>query len=96
MEKGAAKLPRTNGFSGRAIRKFGPKPLNLRKLFWCRLRDLNPRPTVYKAPIGSSVGLYFNHLQRLPALSPGPPRHNYGTPNLGSAHSRHRGIAHRS
>jgi hypothetical protein len=58
----------------------------------CRLRDLNPRPTVYKAPIGSSVGLYFNHLQRLPALSPGPPRHNYGTPNLGSAHSRHRDV----
>ena len=42
MEKSAAKLPQTNGFSGRAIRKIGPKPLNLQKLFWCRLRDLNP------------------------------------------------------
>ena len=39
MEKSAAKLPQTNGFSGRAIRKIGPKPLNLQKLFWCRLRD---------------------------------------------------------
>ena len=59
---------------------------------WCRLRDLNPRPTIYKAPIWSAVGLYFKHLQRLPAPSPGPPRHNYGTPNLGSAHSRHRDV----
>lgn len=32
---------------------------------------------------------YFNHLQRLPAPIPAPPRHNYGTPKLRSAHSRH-------
>ena len=92
MEKSAAKLPQTNGFSGRAIRKIGPKSLNLQKLFWCRLRDLNPRPTVYKAAIGCSRGLCINHLQCLPAPFPGPPRHNYGTSNLGSAHSRHRDV----
>jgi hypothetical protein len=38
---------------------------------------------------GGPRGLSINHLQRLPALSPGPPRHNYGTPNLSSTHSRH-------
>ena len=42
---------------------------------WCRLRDLNPRPTVYKAAIWNSRGLYINDLQRLPA----PPQAHQGT-----------------
>ena len=53
---------------------------------------LNPRPTVYRATIGRSMGLFFNHLQRLPAPFPVPPRHNYGTANLSSTHSRHSGL----
>jgi hypothetical protein len=32
----------------------------------------------------------------LPARSPGPPRHNYGSPNLSTAHSWHRGVARRA
>src|SRR5690348_3996428 len=31
-------------------------------------------------------------LAALAAPFPGPPRHNYGTPNMGSTHSRHRGL----
>ena len=41
---------------------------------------------------GDSRGLLSNHLQRLPAPSPASPRHNYGTPNLSSSHSRHSGV----
>src|SRR3982074_3396563 len=41
---------------------------------------------------GDSRELSINHLQRLPAPSPASPRHNYGTPNLSSSHSRHSGV----
>ncbi len=33
MEKSPAKLPQTNDFSERAIRKIGSKPLNLQNYF---------------------------------------------------------------
>jgi hypothetical protein len=45
-------------------------------------RIFRPRPVV----LGVCL---INHLQRLPAPSPGTPRHNYGTPNLSSSHSWH-------
>ena len=79
-----------------SARRMPRSSLKFSELDWCRLRDLNPRPTSYKAAIGSSTGLCINHLQRLPAPSPGPPRHNYGTASLGSTLSRHKGFRVRS
>ena len=54
--------------------------------------ESKPPTRGFSAGEGGSRGLLINHLQRLPAPSPGPPRHNHGTPNLSSAHSWHTGI----
>jgi hypothetical protein len=43
----------------------------------------------FQSSDGGSRGLLVNHLQRLRPLSPGPPWHNPGTPNLSWSHSRH-------
>ena len=53
---------------------------------------LEPPTNGLQTRIRGFRGLCINHLQRLPAPSPGPPRHNDGTPNLGSAQSRHRDV----
>src|SRR5580700_2635887 len=44
--------------------------------------ELNHRHADFQSANGGPGCLLINHLQRLPALTPGPPRHNYGTPNL--------------
>src|SRR6185312_4091666 len=49
--------------------------------------ESNHRHADFQPGLGGSRGLSINHLQRLPAPSPGPPRHNYGTSNLSSTHS---------
>ena len=46
---------------------------------------IEPPTRGFSVDNGGSRGLLINHLQRLPALSPGSPRHIHGTPNL----SRH-------
>ncbi len=51
-----------------------------------------PGATDFQSGEGDSRGLLINHLQRLPAPSPASPRHNHGTPNLSSSHSRHRAL----
>ena len=50
-------FPPTNGSLGLAIRKAAPNHLILQEIFWCQLRDLNSRPTVYTAAIGSFRGV---------------------------------------
>ena len=47
----------------------------------------NHRHADFQSVDGRSRSLSINHLQRLPAPSPGSPRHNHGTPNLSSTHS---------
>jgi hypothetical protein len=44
---------------------------------------------IFKPLTGRPRGLFINHLQRLPAPSPGPPWHIPGSPNLSPTHSRH-------
>jgi hypothetical protein len=46
----------------------------------------------FQSADGCSRGLSISHLQRLPPLSPAPPRHNYGTPNLRSTNSWHSAV----
>jgi hypothetical protein len=50
---------------------------------------IEPPTRGFSAGEGDSRGLLINHLQRLPAPSPGTPRHNYGTPSLSSTQSWH-------
>jgi hypothetical protein len=54
--------------------------------------ELNHRHADFQSAVWGSRGLSINHLQRLPAPTPGTPRHNHGTPNLSSTHSRHTGL----
>jgi len=51
--------------------------------------ELNHRYADFQSGISGSRGLKISHLQRLPPLFPGSPRHTYGTPNLNSTRSRH-------
>src|SRR5271157_5113557 len=48
---------------------------------------MNPRHADFQPAAGGSRGLSINHLQRLPPLFPGTPRHNPGTLNLSWSHS---------
>ncbi len=50
---------------------------------------IEPPTRGFSVAAGGSRGLSVNHLQRLPTPNPATPRHNPGTPNLSSTHSRH-------
>jgi hypothetical protein len=51
--------------------------------------ESNHRHADFQSGEGDSKGLLINHLQRLPAPSPGTPWHSYGIPSLRSSQSRH-------
>ena len=54
--------------------------------------ESNHRHADFQSGEGDSRGLLINHLQRWPAPTRASPRHNPGTPNLSSSHSRHSGV----
>jgi len=59
------------------------------ELEWWPGVELNHRHADFQSDNGGSRGLLISHLQRLPTLTPGSPRHNYGTPNPSSTRSWH-------